>query len=482
MMAEASLDSKTAPRLRVRSALVISCLVVTWLCLASSGPVQFSDNGILMVAAAEGRLLEPRVFATLHPTFQLLAGLLARMFGAGALAYLNPLLGLGTLGVTFALGRQLRMSARASFAGALTFTLAHAAFWVGTKAEVYSLHVVLFLAALTLLLRASDQQGRHGQLTALAAGVLAGLSIGSHQLSLVLAPALCWLLLAQRARLALVLLGALIGLIPLFYSAYFELAAGSTALQVVTAFLTGHTASHPGWSKSLFELGQLASELRYVAIALFSLVGMQLVGLVHPRLGSPARWSLYACALLNLAFAVSYGVPDRFTFVLPGVAILSLFGAERTEGWLSGWLNARTLSPALLAACFVAPSFFVLVYAAMALLGLRAPQHSRALAGRDDIKYFMVPYLGDDSAARFVSGYLAHVPEGSTVFADFSPFGAFEAARVTGRLGNYHVADEHHPCSEVAPGGYAYTPRAELSTEVRARLEAVEGGFRLRCP
>jgi hypothetical protein len=124
---------------------------------------------------------------------------------------------------------------------------------------------------------------------------------------------------------------------------------------------------------------------------------------------------LWSAASLNFVFAVSYDVTDRFTFFLPGVQLLCILGILR----LHRLLPANRLGSSLLQLSVLStPAILLCVYALYAWGAIRLPSHSEPLPFRNDIHYFMVPWLPDRSAEHFVRSYEKVIPEGALILAD----------------------------------------------------------------
>lgn len=142
---------------------------------------------------------------------------------------------------------------------------------------------------------------------------------------------------------------------------------------------------------------------------------------------------IWTAAVLNLLFAVSYGVSDRFTFFLPGAAFFAILGvAEMSRRYGSGRVGlSLTLMLILLHP--------LLLVGASALAGsglVTLPTQASKLPFRDDVRYFLAPYLRDTSAHSFILAYAQQVPEGSVVLSDYSPMGALRSAQVYGQFLN----------------------------------------------
>lgn len=148
--------STVVPLLLLGAAIIASFM-------ASSGPVQWMDNGMFLASASEGPYFSPSLGPLEHPFYQLINAVVFTLFGARPLSLLNSILLLplagsftGWRGTSVpALGRQCW---QAVLAGVATI-LAHGVFWVSTKAEVYLLHTLFVLLAYALYFSADTRLG-----------------------------------------------------------------------------------------------------------------------------------------------------------------------------------------------------------------------------------------------------------------------------------------------------------------------------------
>ncbi len=212
-----------------------------------------------------------------------------------------------------------------------------------------------------------------------------------------------------------------------------QLNAGSEVVTVIRIFLTGSDgAASAGWEGALLRFDKIFQDKPYAILVLVSLCGVGLLGAMR-KPATLKQTVLWTAAVLNLLFAVSYGVSDRFTFFLPGAAFFAILGvAEISRRYgprrigLSLTLTLILLHPLLLAGT-----------AALAGSGLvTLPTQASQLPFRDDIRYFLAPYLRDTSAQTFVLAYESQVPEGSAVLSDYSPMGALRSAQINGHFLN----------------------------------------------
>lgn len=185
-----------------------------------------------------------------------------------------------------------------------------------------------------------------------------------------------------------------------------------------------------GYESALLRFDLIIRDKSYVMLMLLSLCSVAAIGLLRWPL-SRAGKTLWAAGVLDFLFAISYGVSDRFTFFLPGAAVLSILGVLAIQSRLG---SSRSTQVTTFMLAVLHPAVLMTTVALAATGVVRLPTSSVSLPFRDDVRYFVAPYIPDRSAERFVSAYESIVPEGAAVIADYSPLGALFASRVTGRL------------------------------------------------
>ncbi len=398
--------------------------------LASSGPIQWMDNGFLLFIAAQGDYVARELSATSHPLYHSVTAMLYKLFGVHGVAYFNSLLMAPLAYVVYRVGKALGLDAPYAVLAALGVILLHNVFWVSTKMEVYALHLLIVMTAYAIVFDHDVAVRR----TAVVVGVLTGLGAATHQLTIiVLAPLYLYLLPRCRWRLLWALPGLLLGLAPCYPAMLHEFNAGSDAATVIRIFLTGSDgAASAGWEGALFRFDKIFQDKHYAVLVLVSLCGVGLLGAMR-KPATLKQTVIWTAAVLNLLFAVSYGVSDRFTFFLPGAAFFAILGvAEMSRRYgscrvgLSLTLTLILLHPLLLVGA-----------SALAGSGLvTLPTQASKLPFRDDVRYFLAPYLRDTSAHSFILAYAQQVPEGSVVLSDYSPMGALRSAQVNGQFLN----------------------------------------------
>jgi len=415
------------------SALAIGSLVLAacaWSVAASSGPIQWMDNGWLLFIASQGTYFPEDFYATTHPLYQTVTTLLFNLFGPYAVAYLNSLLLLPIAYVVYRLGHTLDLDRPFAALAALGVVLLQNVFWVSTKIEVYALHLLIVLAAHWLVFDRTIIWRPAAKI--FTVGILTGLGAATHQLTfIVLFPLYVHLSARTGWRVLLTVPGLALGLFPIYLGLYNQIASGHDLSTLIRLFMTGSDgASEGGWEGDLFRFDQIWAGKVYALLVLVSLCGVGALGLLRYR-GTTEHRILWWAATLNLVFAVSYRLNDRFTFFLPGAAFYTILGVT----WLYRRDAARDVArQATLALVLAHPLLLIGLYILASHGLIEAPTHSAALPYRNDVKYYLSPYLPDQSAETFVSTYEQSVPEGAVVVSDYTPLGALHSAQVTGRF------------------------------------------------
>lgn len=408
----------------------LSAALVVLMALANSGTIQWSDNGLFLARAADDPWFSTDLSEMSHPLFHLTAVLAYHLGGAVGLTWLNVLL-LPVIGaLVHRLSRQLGADpvvAAAATAGALSV---HCLLWVGTKVEVYILHLTLVLACWAVYFGAQGP-GPARPWRLLLVGVLAGMALSVHQLTMIVLAPLALLLVWESAWLtAWAAVGFVLGLfacLPAFLDIHGH--GALSTIDIVRCFLTGGGDKLPteNWEHMFLRVDHLRSKLHLVATVLVSLFGLGGVGLLS-RPSNRRAWMLWLAAVMNLVFAATYDVPDRFTFFLPGAVMFAVLGAmavgRRETGWFSRpWLMPLILVPVL--ACHLVP-----LVAAEQLM--KMPRVKSPAPYFNPLTYYFSPLVPDRSARRFTREFEQVVPRGGVVYADFLSIAALLSAQKVG--------------------------------------------------
>lgn len=415
-----------------RLPMLLLCAAIVASFIASSGPIQWMDNGVFLDEASQGQYFSQSLGPLDHPLYHFVITLIFDLFGPQVLSLLNSIILLPLAWIIYSLAINVGASQRQALLAATATILAHGVFWVSTKAEVYLLHSLCVLLAYQVHLDQKSRLGVTGRL--LIIGLLTGLGAAIHQLTFVLLlPLYLQLLYQQRLRIVLTIPGFVVGFAVAFPAIAQDLGSGLNIVEIAHRYLTGSALqinAQPSWEGSLFRFDDLWHEKNAVFILMLSLLGPQLLGLILFPKDNRLRL-LWCAATLNFVFAVSYNVTDRFTFFLPGVALLCILGVISLQRLLP---VSRVGQSVLNLSVLSSPIAILLVYLLYATGLIRLPMHSESLPFRDDIHYFMAPYLPDRSAEQFVRTYENTVPVGALIIADWTPMGALRSAQASGAL------------------------------------------------
>ena len=302
--------------------------------LASSGPIQWMDNGMFLADAAQDQYFSQTLTPLDHPLYLFVTTALFAGFGPYVLSLMNSLLLIPLGWAIFRLARGVGANTRQALLAIAAAVLCHCVFWVSTKAEVYLLHTLLITLAYMVQLHDKQRLGVMPSLFLI--GVLTGLAAAIHQLTfIVLFPLYVQLLWQHKARLLITLPAFALGFSVALPGILNELHSGMNLIDIGHRYLIGipDKTAEQSWQGSLFRFDDMWHEKNSVALLLLSLIGPQLLGLLlFPK--SPALRLLWWAAMMNFIFAVSYNVTDRFTFFLPGAVLLSIIGVIQLQNLL----------------------------------------------------------------------------------------------------------------------------------------------------
>jgi hypothetical protein len=338
------------------------------------------DGGELQYILAIRGVAHP----TGYPLYTLLGWLWTKLVPFGSIAWrinlLSAMCGAGAVALVYGIVYRLIRRIVPALAGALFLALSPVFWTLSSVTEVYALHALFVAAVLYLLLVWRDASSHRFRLLVLIAFVY-GLSLSHHRTMLLLAPAILLFVLLesfkhsrggppapepvadnridhaagaphtgaqpasvrQIARRSLVLvLAFLAGLLPYLHIFAYHLSRGRTVQDiVVNVILGGDFAGFLG----------LRSDPMYV---LWELPKQQLglVGLIAAAAGlawliwkqRSAAWLLGLVYLANVAFCLSYRVPDIPDFTLPITLILAVW-AGTSAGFPSLLGAGRKVEP-----------------------------------------------------------------------------------------------------------------------------------------
>ncbi|WP_426139799.1 protein O-mannosyl-transferase family [Pseudomonas sp. DWP3-1-2] len=464
----------------IRIPFLLLCAAIFASFLASSGPIQWMDNGVFMADASLGHYFSESLGPLDHPLYHFVSTGTFDLFGPLILSLLNSILLIPLAWVIYRLGLSVGASARQALLAATATILSHSVFWVSTKVEVYILHSLLVLMAYWVQLDRRSSLGDFSKLFII--GTLTGLGAAIHQLTfVVLLPLYIQLLYQHKTRILITVPGFAAGFAVAWPAVAHDLQGGMNIIEVFHRYLTGSAvkSDQPNWEGSLLRFDDMWHEKNSVIIVLLSLIGPQLLGLLLFPKDNRLRL-LWCAATLNFVFAVSYNVTDRFTFFLPGVAMLSIIGVIKLQALLPENLTGKALTNLSVVA---SPMLILLAYSLYATGVLSLPTHKEPLPFRNDIHYFMAPYLPDHSAEQFARTYEQTVPEGALIIADWTPMGALRSAQAIGALQGrtLEMCDEVADISVYLEGSGAFLARTSYCGMIgdKYALESSAVGYAL---
>jgi hypothetical protein len=374
---------------------------------------------------------------------------------------LSAIAAAGTIALLYLALRAAHISRQGAIAASLSLVVSHTLWMHAVRAEVYTLFALLLM--LHFLLWFLWKRRRAWPL--IAAAALFGLTLLGHQMALLLLPAWAFLLWRRRAWLqgrqwAITVAALVLGLLPFFAVLRLQimLPTGASWLGALRLYFTHAGADFSG---ALFDFSPAAlprDAVMWLALLVLQFVGPALLlivwgiweqrfrrspaadeqtqpprpgqngGRLRPRRRTNNAWTaLLIFYTINVLFAFSYRVNDRFVFFLPGYLALALFVGA---GWdaLRRWLAARRQPDAAL---FIWPLLGLLLltpaltYFAtprlLATLDLN-PLNVRELPGRDPNRFFLWPPKHDEWGARdYAESALEALPQAGVLVADHTP-------------------------------------------------------------
>jgi hypothetical protein len=423
--------------------IFFSCLLGLMLFGARSGGIQWGDSGAYLLRAASAQLFPPELLAMSHPFYTFVNGVLHRVGGNEAVAFLN----MGLLPImawqVFGLIRGLGGTRSAAWLGLAACLGLHIVMWVTTKVEVYMLHLVLTLACFQLLVLRQKQGLSAWPLVML--GTLVGLAISTHQLTfIVMTPVVLWLVWTHTKRMPWFVAGVALGLFACYPALVDELNQGKPIFDIARAFLTnGNDSGELHWESQLLNVRGSLQQLDSVVCLLYSLLGVGLWG----AFTLPGKWParlLWVCAWCNLVFALTYNVGDRFSFGLPAMVLFVMLGALRLGHPAS---DGRPAMPAFVMQLLLVAGPLAVAHLAV-WYALQAPGAGNvAVRILRDKAHLIAPLLKDDSAEQFVRDMEQVVPPGGMVFAEFVEQQALLNGQEMGRFQQRQVID----CMQIRP-------------------------------
>jgi len=245
--------------------LVIGAIIASF--LASSGPIQWMDNGMFLADATEGQYFSQTLGPLDHPLYLFFTTALYAGFGSHVLSLMNSLLLIPLAWAIYRLARGVGATAQTALLSAAAAILCHCVFWISTKAEVYLLHTLLVTLAYMVHFDAKSRLGALQKLFLI--GLLTGLAAAIHQLTfIVLFPLYVQLLWQHRARTLMTLPGFLLGFAVAFPGIVNEMRGGLGLIDIGHRYLIGipDKTTEQSWQGALFRFDDMWHEKNSVVL------------------------------------------------------------------------------------------------------------------------------------------------------------------------------------------------------------------------
>lgn len=357
-----------------------------------------------------------------------------------------------TIFVLYAAAREAGLRRDGATVAVVSLAVGHT-FWMhAVRAEVYTLFTLF--VALHLWLWARWRPGRASARNGLLQGSrplyvgagLFGITLLAHQMALFLALGWGLLVLAHSASLHRTYLTKAttlftLGMAPFFAVIYGQIIAVEHVswLRAIQLYFT-HAGSDFGPSFLNFTLASLPGDVgKWLAFTILQFGGPAILllawGMTDRLRGrlSPFWLALFAFYGSDALFSMSYGVNDRYVFLLPGYVALALFCGV---GWQSArkemssrwaWMARKRAERLAMAVCILilaATPVAAYYLAPRVMVALDSnPMEIRRLPGRDPNHFFLWPGKGNYVGARqYGEQTLAALPRGATLIADHTPF------------------------------------------------------------
>lgn len=370
----------------------------------------WGDDAMFQRALATGAL-------TNHPVWGILARLFARLpwgdwaFRANLLSAVGAV---GAVGALFLCTRAVGGSVRAASVAAASLAVSHT-FWLqAVRAEVYTLHMFLFLVGLWALLR---WHRNPANVPGLVLGlVLWVIGTANHLLLTMAFVGGAWLLWVaiprpQRRRAVLVVFLLALGgasLVMLLAPAFFRSVVPDTADFVLAKlrFSTRWTLAH-----------LILFIYQFPFLIVFAIPGFRWLYICSRNVAI----SLALVAIPTSVFAITHGILESYVFHLPVYALIALCIGLGSEILSRGWPWRKWL----LAAASILTLTVGVYRITPVLLDRFAPRliYARDLPGRPANLFFLWPpkpgYLG---ARWFAEATMSTLPSNAVIMADWTPF------------------------------------------------------------
>jgi len=383
----------------------------------------WQDSGDYQVQAARLSLSRPGDAVRVHPWLIVLSYALGHAGPWDVPQAANLVSAVGTalaVANVLLLVRLLTGAAWPAVVGAVTFALGHTVWRHAVIAETYG-WAAAFLSAECLCAWTYVRGGRMRWLLLLF--VINGMGISNHLMAgLSLTVFGIWMLLeVVRGRVPWWLVPAAAGCWVVGGTLYWivgamELIRTGSVLATLRSMTVGR------WGGAIFNVADLprliGRSVLYVGLnyptplALAAVAGVAVLARRHA--GAPARLILIL-AVVYLAWAVRYNVPDQYAFFVPFYVCASVMIG------VGAWWLRLGLGRGTPAVCLALAAMPVVVYVILPGVaqraGLQVSRHD--VPYRDEYRYFLQPWkAGEQGPRNFVDDVFGRLPSQAVLFAD----------------------------------------------------------------
>ena len=342
---------------------------------------------------------------------------------------------------------RLTRSIPATLLALLTLGFSHMVWWMSCMAEVYTWSIAFLLSSLYILYRFLESRSAYFLLLLF---FLNGLHLSVHNFALFELPFYLFILFRhllplsrsrQTTLLLLSLLAYSLGSAPIIRLCLSFLLEGHTVVETLQNLLFGKD-----YQDVVLGGGPLKPKLILAnyALAAFSLVNpcwlLSLRGIFTLKRSLPGKETLFkrlllGLSLMHLIFWIRYFVSDQATFILPTLALLSIWTGIGAAS-LPRSREGRILLPLCLTGLLLSILSPPIAGRALSMGRFSAlVKRQRSLPGRDETSYWLSPWKSvEKSAQRFVHLVDSQLKPGDLLIADTTTAAPLLAARARGDI------------------------------------------------
>ena len=348
----------------------------------------------------------PFGLALSHPLYIFLGGAVYRLFGVfspfliNALSAIFAAAGIATL---FLVVNEITGRRWLALVSVSMFGVSHTLWWLATITETYTFQLFLFTLELYLLTSLLKSPGWK---VTLFLGFVSGTGVSVHNLALLPLPVylavLLYLITKKQLNtwtLAGFFLTWVAGAIPYLVLIGKDIMLSADLHGTIRSALFGNFENHV--------LGR-NMDLRYFKANLF-LIALNFVNISLPlaalgiavsrkKLSQPQSRAILALGLIEFIFVIRYNVVDQFNFVLPTMAMITIFSALGLNALVDRSKTWRGMVMVMTAISIVAPP---IIYGSLPGLATRIginTNRDRYLPYRDELRYWIIPWKHNEKS------------------------------------------------------------------------------------